>query len=132
MDLAEVRAGLDDRLATIAGLKHYAYQPASFATPCAIVLAPVSAQYITDFDGTVELSIPILVLVQQTSDRGSDDEISGYLASTGANSIKAAIDDDTTLGGVVQYCTVNGFSAFTDEFAGPAYLGVTIDVTVVV
>ena len=131
MDLAEIRAGLADRLATIAGLRCYAYQPDTFATPCAIVLAPAAAQYITDFDGTVELSIPIVVLVQRVDSRSADAEISTYLASTGATSIKAAIDGDPTLGGAAQYTTVNGFGPFTEEYDPAAYLAATIDLTVV-
>jgi hypothetical protein len=131
MDLAAVRAGLADQLATIAGLRTYAYQPDTIATPCAIVLAPVSAVYTTDFDGDVELTIPILVLVQRVNERTADAEISRYLSSTGSDSIKVAIDADTTLGGVAQYTTVNGFAPFTEEFDPAAYLAVTIDCTVV-
>lgn len=131
MDLADIRSGLADRLATIAGLRVYAYQPDTIATPCAIVLAPVNASYITDFDGTVELQIPIAVIVQRVNERTADSEISTFLASTGAGSIKAAIDGDTTLGGVAQYTTVNGFGPFTEEYDPAVYLAATIDITVV-
>lgn len=100
--LASIMAGLEARLATITGLRTFEYPPASVPVPAALVGFPESIEYDTTMArGADRWSIPILVLVSRASERTARTRLGQYLDSTGATSIKTAIEADKTLGGVV-------------------------------
>jgi hypothetical protein len=52
--------------------------------------------------GDVEMAFTINVVVGRYTDRTANDALDAYLSPTGATSIRAALESDRTLGGVVQ------------------------------
>ena len=98
--LATIRTGLQTRLQTIAGLHVYHAVPDSINVPAAIVGAPASVEYsITMGTGDSLYTLPVRLYVSRWDATRSQDLLDPYLATTGAQSIRAAIEGDRTLGG---------------------------------
>lgn len=128
----QVRAALADALREISGLQVSDYIISNPTAPCAEVRrGPV------DYDqafqhGLHVWTMYIRVYVSAVSDRGSATLLDAYLAPDGASSVKAAVEADTTLGGLVQdlHCaTAAGEQAYALE-GMPALLGSEWTVTV--
>jgi hypothetical protein len=80
--------------------------------------------------GLDELEFVIVVLVGYTTDKGAQMKLNGYRdPNTG---IKAAVEEDVTLGGVADYCRVAkaSKSQLYGRDNGPAALGCEFNVTV--
>lgn len=111
-DLAQIQGALQTNLETIPGLHCYDYLPDSPVTPAAIVNDPEEIVYDMSFQrGSDEMTLPILLVVQGT-DRSKSEELSSFIASSGSNSIRAAIRSDPTLGGLVADCHVTRVDSF--------------------
>jgi hypothetical protein len=95
-----VRAGLATALDTIAGLRCYDYVPDGLVVPCAVI-EPLEVTFheASVPSGTQYYRAYVLVIVGRMSDRGASDKLDGYLANTGAGSVRVAIETDPTLGG---------------------------------
>lgn len=95
-----VRAGLATRLDTITGLRCYDYVPDGLVVPCAVI-EPLEVTYhdASVPSGTQYYRAFILVIVGRMSDRAASDKLDAYIANTGASSVRAVIEADTTLGG---------------------------------
>jgi hypothetical protein len=97
--ITELRAGIKTNLATINGLRVSDYQPDSINPPVAIVF-PVSLNYDETFHrGMQTYTFAVQVIVGRVSERTGQSAIDSYCSSTGANSIKLAIESDKTLAG---------------------------------
>jgi hypothetical protein len=97
--ITELRAGIKTNLATINGLRTSDYQPDSINPPVAIVF-PVSLNYDETFHrGMQTYTFAVQVIVGKVSERSGQSAIDSYVSSTGANSIKLAIESDKTLSG---------------------------------
>jgi hypothetical protein len=129
--LGDVRKGLKDRLATIAGLEPYATMPASPRTPSAAVI-PRSREMLT-MDGSYRYRFAIWLYVNPSDLTRAQAAFDEYLTETGSKSIEAAIEGDQTLGGVAEYAIVTGWSDYAQivDVAGGQLLGGRIDVEVV-
>ena len=101
----EIREGIDDRLSTIAGLRHSPTVPKTLNPPHAYVKRRLTT-FDVSTDGEDDLLFAITVAVSWADWRAAQLELDPYLASTGTKSIKAAIDGDQELGGVVDFCRV--------------------------
>lgn len=100
--LAEIADGLETRLATITGLRVFDHVPDVFAPPCAFVF-PDSVEYWNAFSGgDPEHTYTVTVVTGRNSDRANQRSLYAYMAYDGASSVRAAIEADRTLGGVVQ------------------------------
>jgi hypothetical protein len=122
MTPSNVRDGLKTRLATITGLRTYDIVPDGIAPPAAVV-----GLLSLDFDMSMQRyldhgGIEILVIVGRMSERAAQDKLDAYLSGSGASSIKAAIEGDTTLGGSVQTCRVLSASPTTITVSGAEML----------
>ena len=94
-----VRTGIGVALDTISGLRTFDYVPDSLAPPAAVV-EPLEIDYDEAMKQGCEFYRAfILVIVGRMSDRSSQDRLDAYLTTTGATSIKAALETDRTLGG---------------------------------
>ena len=83
----------------ITGLRCFDYVPDSLSPPAAVV-EPLEIEYgIAMQNGLDHYTAYVLVIVGRMSDRSSQDRIDQYVTSFGANSVKAAIEADPTLGG---------------------------------
>jgi hypothetical protein len=97
--VSELRAGIKTNLATINGLRVSDYQPDNINPPVAIVF-PVSINYDETFHrGMQTYTFTVQVIVGKVSERSGQSAIDSYISSTGANSIKLAIESDKTLAG---------------------------------
>ena len=107
--LTVVRSGVKDRLATIDGLRASATLPSVINPPAAWVM-PAPGRFI-DWDttmsrGTDDMYLVVYLVVGKASDRAAQDTMDAYLAGSGTQSIKAAVEGDQTLGGVAMFVTV--------------------------
>jgi hypothetical protein len=82
--------------------------------------------------GADTYEIPVLLYVSRVDAQDSQETLDTYLASTGANSIKAQIESDQTLSGSAMSCRVveaSNYGVYTINDI--EYLGVEFEVSVV-
>ena len=133
-NIADIRVGLQARLATIAGLHAYTEWPDQVTPPAALIKA-ASAQHEQAFgggDAITEMQIEVhIALALKGGLANAQRAIELYLSNTGTSSIRVAITGDRTLGGNVQYAFVRGWRAYdTVEINGQEYLGAIVEVEV--
>jgi hypothetical protein len=131
--VSAIRDGLKTNLATITGLRAYDTVPGDLAVPAAVVEPdePVISYDSTFARGSDELYFSVLVLVQIGTVRGAQDNLDAYLAGSGSGSIKAAVESDERLGGIVSYVRVTRADGYgTYEFNGIKYAGVRFRIEV--
>lgn len=131
--IQSIRTAIKNRLATINGLYVYEAIPDSILAPCAVVGMPASVAYDFAFrSAVVRMSIPIRLYVAPVLEDQAQDKLDGYVSADGAQSIRAAIDGDTTLAGTVHSVRVvsaQGYGAY--DLGDIQYLGVEFSVEVV-
>lgn len=100
--VGEVATGIRNRLATISGLRVFNYQPEQLNPPIGFPILN-SINYHRAFQGgMVEMDWSVVIIVGRYVDRVAHDILDGYLSFDGATSVRAAIEADKTLGGVVE------------------------------
>ena len=129
--VSQIKAGLAANLATVSGLRAYAYQPDNVNTPFAWPLLD-SIQYNGAMGGgLITHRFTISVVVGRSAERTAQTLLDGYLSYAGAISIRQAIESDRTLGGVVQDLIVESASNISTLEANDAiYLAIDFVVTV--
>lgn len=127
-----IRNGLADALDAIPGLTAYGHIPSRANLPAALV-----ARRVTRFDSTMargadDFEFVITVCVPFADPLVAQDTMSAFLATDGPDSVKATIESDQTLGGVVDFARVReaGEEQIRD-FAGVPCMAVefTVEVT---
>jgi hypothetical protein len=124
-DVTTIREGLATRLATITGLRSFAYIPDAVAVPCAIVGLPGIDYLQAMRSNIVRGEFPVRVLVSRASDRAGQGALLDYMDPTGTKSVKAALDADNTLGGAASFAVLTSCKppgVYT--IGGVDYLGV--------
>jgi len=97
--ISTLRTGIKNNLATITGLRTSSFQPDTISPPIAIVF-PVSVNYDESFNrGMQTYTFAVQVIVGRVSERTGQNSLDAFCASTGASSIKLAIESDKTLNG---------------------------------
>jgi hypothetical protein len=97
--LSELRTGIATNLATVAGLRTAATMPDNPSPPIAIVI-PSTITFDDTFQrGMQTYSFNVLIVVGRVDERTAQNKLDAYCASTGASSIKLAIESDKSLGG---------------------------------
>ncbi|CAB4173457.1 hypothetical protein UFOVP943_39 [uncultured Caudovirales phage] len=129
--VSQIKAGLAANLATVSGLRAYAYQPDNVNTPFAWPLLD-SIQYNGAMGGgLITHKFTISVVVGRSAERTAQSLFDGYLSYKGATSIRQAIESDRTLGGVVQDLIVESANNISTLEANDAtYLAIDFVVTV--
>lgn len=118
--VSQVAQGLADRLTTISGLRSYTFQPEQLNPPFAYPQIN-SVNYHRAFGGgDVVMDWTIHVVVGRWTDRTAHALLDDFLSYSGAKSIRAAIEGDTTLGGVCQTLIVRSGADITSLDAGGA------------
>jgi hypothetical protein len=129
--IAQIRDGIKARLDTIPGLRAHATMPDVLTAPAAVVYRR-STTFDSSMDGdSDDLTCAVTVMVEYTGERIAQTALDTYLGRSGANSIRAALAGDPTLGGVVDFAEV--VSAERDrivEWAGVKYLAADLVVQV--
>lgn len=130
MQPSQVRDALKTRLQTISGLRVYEVIPEPVTPPCAIVGQLDFTFDIDNARGLDQANVDIYVIVQRFSERAGQDKLDGYLAGTGATSIKAAIEGDRTLGGTCQTLRVIGAESGTYDSQSVTFLSYRYRLTI--
>lgn len=89
-------------LATISGLRCYEYQPEQMNPPFAYPVLNSVTYHNAMGTGGLQMEWTVHVVVGRYLDRTATATLDGYLAYSGTTSIRAALELDTTLGGVIQ------------------------------
>lgn len=131
-----VRAALAAQLsAKITGLRAVANRNAQISPPAAVVM-PVTGtfvRYSTTFQASADLTLRAILLVAEGDSSSGQDLLDPYLATTGAQSVYAAVQADPTLGGVVDSAAVVEATAYgLMNWAGIDYLACHFIVTVLI
>lgn len=110
--ITNIRTGLATRLATISGLRTAATMPDLPNPPIAIVI-PDNINFDDTFHrGMDTLTFRIFLVVGRADERTAQNSLDGYCATSGATSIKAAIEGDKTLGGNAFDCRVTDMRSY--------------------
>jgi hypothetical protein len=97
--VSELRQELAENLATITGLRTSGEMPDNPNPPIAIV-RPGSIQYDQSFArGLTRYQFIIVVIVGRVAEKTAQRNLDAYCSSTGASSIKLAVESDKTLDG---------------------------------
>jgi len=122
-----VRANLKTAIAPVVS-RVFDYIPDQVPTPCAVV-----GNITITFDeaqnrGLDQGEIDVIVIVSRMNERGAQDKLDGYLAGTGAGSLKAAIEADRTLAGALATLRVIRAAPITIEVAGVTFFAYQYEV----
>lgn len=109
------------------GLRAFDYAPPNLPPPCAIVGFPSRYMPNDTFSDTASFTIPVTVYVSYASNRAAEDNLEAYLASSGSDSVIAAIDGIGSSYGVAQ---VRDFGVLENASGQPVALGCVVDVEV--
>ena len=110
MSITLIRNGLGANLRTLPGLRVAETIPDSFSPPIAIVSLQ-SVQYNGAFNtsstqGLTTYNFVVSVIVGKVAERVAQSRLDSYV-STGASSVKKAVESDRTLGGAAFDCVVS-------------------------
>lgn len=131
--ISGIRAAIATNLNTITGLRAFGFEKDAVPVPGATV-GLTSIEYDKDFGGGFNAEIKVRVLVSKATDKNAQEKLDGYLAASGALSVKAAIESDRTLGGAAGSrgtLAVTGIDAYgVYQYGEVDYLGAEFTVTV--
>lgn len=106
----QIREGIRDNLKAIKGLQVNAY-PISNPTPPSCYVASGPTQYdLTMGRGLDKPQFIVVVFVALNHDLGAQELLDEFAQPQGARSVKAAVETDKTLGGIVGGLRVTEFS----------------------
>jgi hypothetical protein len=129
--IAQIREGIATNLRTIAGLRTTDTVPDNPQPPVAIV-SPSSIQYDLSFQRGLDLhNFVVMIVVGRASERNAQRTLDLFCAGTGASSVKAAIESNRTLTGLVQDLRVTSMRNYGSTLIGETtYLAVEFDLVV--
>lgn len=132
IDVNAVMDAIGTRLVGVTGLRVYDFAADAPAPPAAIVSYPTVVEYdVVAGRGADRAVFPVLILVSRISDRVGRDQLAQYLAGTGAQSVKTAIEGGTgDLGGVAHTVRVTDASVDVVTVNAIDYLGASFNVEV--
>jgi hypothetical protein len=131
MSISQIRTRLATNLATISGLRTAAEVPDLPNPPVAIV-ALNSVSYDRAYaKGMTSYTFVITVIVGRAAEREAQRKLDGYI-STGASSVKSAVESDKTLGGYAYDCRVVSMDSVGSlTISDTTYLAADFTVTVI-
>lgn len=117
--ISELRAGLATNLATIAGLRTTSTVPDQVNPPIAVVMPP-TITYDLAFarSGGDEFEFIVMVIVGRVDERTAQNRLDQFCTGTGASSVKAAIENNRTLGGKAFDCRVTNLRNYQQLIVG--------------
>jgi len=116
--ISELRSGLSTNLQTISGLRVYATLPDVVNPPTAMISLEKVQYNKASQKGLTMYGFKVSVIVGRVSERTAQNLLDVLVASSGAGSVKTAIESDRTLGG-------KAFDTFIPELS--AYGAVSIN-----
>lgn len=129
--ISSVRSGLASAVGTISGLRTSATVPDAITPPTFVV-----GEVVQNFDQTMQRGLDEIVVtcrlyVSRADDRAGQNKLDGYLAGSGASSVKTALETDRTLSGAcstLRLETQQGYGQY--DIAGTPYIGAEFTVRV--
>lgn len=107
-DLSAIREAVAAAVdAATTGLNVAARYPGVIVSPAAVVVRR-STTFDTAFDIAADHQLAIRMFMSFADLQGSQERLDDWCAPSGAESIRAAIDADPTLGGLVDFCRISG------------------------
>jgi hypothetical protein len=131
--LTNIRNEIGNNLSSITGLNVYKYVPDMVEPPTAVVGVVERIEYdSTMARGSDVYTIPVLVYISRVDAQLSQESLDSYLQSSGANSIKAQIESDTTLNSEAQSVRVTDATDYgVYNVNNIDYIGVQFSVEVI-
>lgn len=117
-DIAAIRAGIATNLGTISGLRTSSFVPDVLNPPVAVVRPDNIAFDAAFARGLDTLEFVVMTIVGRVDERTSQSRLDAYCNSTGASSVKRAIESDRTLGGAVSDLRVTEMRNYTSVSIG--------------
>lgn len=132
-NLKDIRDGIGTNLETITALSVYKYVPDMIEPPTAVVGVMSVVQYDQSMGrGADKYEIPVFVYCSRVDAQDSQETLDGFLNSSGALSIKQAVESDVTLSGSAQSVRVTEAGEYGVYNANAIdYLGVEFTVEVI-
>jgi hypothetical protein len=132
--LPEIRNAFKAALDTLGDFNAYAVEPPAPKYPAGWCFpGSPAATYHTTFDEGVTWNMRVTVAVAAGDVGRSQSNLDVYLSPTGSRSIKALLEADPSLGGVVDSLSVKGIVAYGAlDIAGTSVVAATLDVEVLV
>ena len=129
--VSDVASGIATRLATVSGLRTFSFDPMQYNPPVAFPILQNIRYHEAFAGGDVQMEFSIMLIAARWAERLSYAVLDGYMSFSGSTSIRAAIEADKTLGGVVQTCVLSSSANITSVSSGEAeYLSVEFGLTV--
>jgi len=131
MALSDIRTAMGSALSAVPGLRVREVLP-SLLTPPMAVIAPNQIEYdLNAQNGLHRYTFTVSVFVVKADDRAAQLKVDPYVAPTGTGSVKAALEADRTLGGVVNTLRVTAVNNYSSTDANDVlYLAVDFEVEV--
>lgn len=128
--IKDIRAALAAAM-VMDGLSTEAYVRDNADVPVAMISGP-DIEYDKTFGrGHDDYTFGVIVLVQRTADEEGQAQLDAYIDPYGTSSLKAAIEADSTLGGVVEDLRVERTQEYgAHEYNGGVYLAAELHVHV--
>jgi hypothetical protein len=131
MSITSIRTALATNLGTITGLRTAAEVPDLPNPPVAIVALNNVSYDRAYAKGMTSYTFIITVIVGRAAEREAQRKLDGYI-STGANSVKNAVESDKTLGGSAYDCRVVSMDSVGSlTISDTTYLAADFTVTVI-
>jgi hypothetical protein len=108
--VTDIKTGIANALATIPGLRAYAQQPDNINAPFAWPMLDSITYNGAMRGGLITNVFTVSVCVGRVAERTAQTALDGYLSYEGATSVRAALESDRTLGGVVSNLLVESAS----------------------
>jgi len=129
MNLAAVMDEIATTLSSVPGLRVWGYPPGSVTPPAAVVGYPVEHQYdVTYGRGMDAMTIPVVVVVPNPTERPARDAVSAYTAGTGVSSVKAVLESASYT--ALHSIRVASVAYDTYSIGGAEYLGAIFEVEI--
>tara|TARA_R100000353_G_scaffold120900_1_gene86031 strand:- start:73 stop:480 length:408 start_codon:yes stop_codon:yes gene_type:complete len=132
-NFTNIRNEIGNNLANITSLSVFKFVPDSVEPPTAVVGVMDTITYDESMSrGADKYSVPVYLYVSRVDAQDSQETLDGFLVSSGANSVKAQIESDTTLNGEAQSVRVVSAGNYgVYEINNINYLGVEFIVEVI-
>lgn len=130
--VSAIATALGAALGSVPNLRTVPYLPDTFTPPVAVIGIDKVNYHGAFSDADVEHTFTVYVIVSRANDRSGIATLEGFMSQAGTSSIRAAIEADPTLAGVVSTLIVeeSGPPAAITVADGAVYTSVPFTVTV--
>lgn len=111
-DITSLRDGIATNLATISGLRTSAEMPDNPNPPVAVVSLSDIDYDLAFNQGLTQYNFDVTVIVGRADERTAQRKLDSFCSSTGASSIKLAIESNRSLSGVAYDTRVSGLRSY--------------------